>query len=152
MLGFTIDETMTGWHEHVNEPGLRLPFEFRVTWGTESVRDLLALKRGVRMGLYGTVDAAELATGKRCMGTLQLRYLVDASIKYVFMFEGDDGNVYEYHGRKVNIKPWNLFTSHTTCFGTVTRMETGELISRGVTHFRLRSLPGMLASLRLGRS
>lgn len=146
MLGFTVDEKMTGWHESVGEPGMRLPFEFHVTWGTESLRDMLS--PNIRLGLMGTIDAGELATEKRCLGTLQLRYMLDASIKYVFMFEGDDGEVYEYQGQKVNIKPWNLLTSHTTCFGTVTKMLTGELVSRGVTHFQFRSLPRMLLSFR----
>jgi hypothetical protein len=77
-----------------------------------------------------------------------LRYLQDRSIRYAFRFK-EGGKDYKYVGEKVNIHLWNLPWSHTTCFGRLILQGTGELVSTSVTHFRIRSLPRFIASVRL---
>jgi len=132
---FTIDEVMTGTHEF--EPGAgpegAHPFEFRIRWGMD--------------GLAGTVTAGGLCEAAPCSGTIELRYLIDKKIRYSFDFVVD-GARYHYIGEKVNIRPWNLPVSHTTCFGTLTD-DSEKLISRSVTFFRLRTAPAFLASFKL---
>jgi hypothetical protein len=81
-----------------------------------------------------------------CKGTLSLEY-GKQRIRYRFDFEAG-GKLYRFSGDKVNIRPWNLGTSHTTCFGTLVELDSGRLVSTSVTEFRLRDLPGFLTSLR----
>ncbi|MBI4704910.1 MAG: hypothetical protein HY744_27715 [Deltaproteobacteria bacterium] len=151
-LGFLIDEQMIGTHEF--EPGCgprgRFPFEFRVSWGP---KHLLAWANPLGPGfleqpLRGTVTAGELCERAPCEGTFALRYFTTRSIRYAFRFAVAETQ-YEYVGEKVNILPWNLPVSHTTCFGTLKETQTGKLVSRSVTFFKLRTMPAFLASSRL---
>ena len=149
--GFSMDEVMTGTHEFLpgaGPPGT-LPFEFRVRWGTSDMGEFLD-PRGKNFmvnDMEGTVTVGGLCEDVRCSGTLELRYFKDQKIRYAFEFSVD-GATYRFVGEKVNILPWNLATSHTTCFGTLTD-GTGQLLSRSLTFFRLRTAPAFLASFRL---
>ncbi|MCZ7584649.1 MAG: hypothetical protein M5R36_15665 [Deltaproteobacteria bacterium] len=151
-VGFSIDEVMTGTHEF--EPGAGpegvLPMEFRVTWGTERLGSWLNPRdeNFMRSPLRGTVTIEGLCRDASCEGTLELAYFTRRRIRYAFTFKAKD-TLYRYVGEKVNIRPWNLPTSHTTCYGRLTEETTGKLVSTSVTHFRLRSAPAFLASLRL---
>lgn len=151
-LGFSIDEAMSGKHEFTPRfgPAGRFPFEFKVNWGTDNVKNWLTPGRDgfLRSELAGTVTVGGLCQETSCWGQLEMRYFKDASIRYSFEFEVE-GVHYRYQGEKVNIRPWNLPVSHTTCYGTIEEKETGKLVSRSVTHFRLHTLPRFLASLRL---
>ncbi len=152
-VGFEITETMTGWHqfEEGQGPSGRHPFEFRVTWGTDDLRAFLSPSSPAFMTarLRGVVVAEGLCDEPApCEGSLEFRYVSDGSIVYRFTFEAG-GTLYRYEGRKVEIRPWNLPFSHTTCFGTVVRASDGALVSQGVTRFRLRSAPRFAASFRL---
>lgn len=150
-LGFAIDEVMTGHHRF--EPGLGpegdLPFEFRVTWGPPNLLAWLdpADDRFMRHDLAGTLTAGGLGEAIPCAGSLELLYLSKHLIRYAFTFERA-GTRYRYVGEKVNIKLWNLPVSHTTCFGRLTEEATGRLVSTSVTHFRMRTLPAFVLSLR----
>jgi hypothetical protein len=153
-VGFAIDETMAGYHEF--EPGFgpdgRYPMAFSARWGP---RDLAAFLDPLgeafqRAPLSGTVTVGGLCEAAPVTGTLAFSYVRGRSIRYTFDFDVD-GTAYTYVGEKVNIRPWNLLTSHTTCFGTVTEAATGRLVSRSVTHFAFRTGPRFLASLRLTR-
>jgi hypothetical protein len=150
-LGFLIDEEMTGTHEF--EPGSgppgRHPLSFQVTWGASRVgRFLNPFGEGFgRADLEGTITVGGLCEAAPCRGTLVLDYVKSKAISYTLDFEVD-GRGYRFIGEKVNIRPWNLPVSHTTCFGTLTEAESGRLVSRSVTFFRLRTAPRFLASLR----
>ena len=98
--------------------------------------------------LEGTVSIDGLCVDEPCRGTLALRYLTDQTLRYSFEFQVASVP-YRYVGEKVHIRPWNLPWSHTTCYGRLVRSDTGELVSTSVTHFRWRSIPAFLASLRL---
>jgi hypothetical protein len=98
--------------------------------------------------LEGTVSVEFLCQDAPCSGSFEMRYLSEHRIRYSFEFEAQ-GKPYRYVGEKVNIWPWNLATSHTTCFGTLVEADTGKLVSRSVTYFRMHTLPGFVASLRL---
>ena len=151
-LGFTIDEVMTG--EHRFEPGCgpegKHFMEFFVTWGTKSLAGFLnPTDQGfLSSELEGTVTVGGLCEKAPCKGSMLLRYVGGRFIRYTFDFEVD-GRGYSYVGEKVNIRPWNLLFSHTTCFGTLKETESGKLVSRSVTYFRIHKTPIFLASLRL---
>ncbi len=149
--GFSMDEIMTGTHEFAPGAGPEgtLPFEFRVRWGTADMGTFLNPFGGAFMvnDMEGTVTVGGLCEDVPCAGTLELRYFKDQKIRYSFDFEAD-GATYRYVGEKVNILPWNLPTSHTTCFGTLTDA-SGQLLSRSLTFFRLRTAPAFLASFKL---
>lgn len=150
-VGFRMTEEMDGWHEFLpgRGPEGRLPFSFHVVWGVERLKDCVARDGGWHLvaPLRGTVSAGGLCDAAPCQGTLDLRYLVDRRLVYDFTFTVEDVN-YRWVGQKVNVRPWNLPVSHTTCFGTLTEVASGRLVSRGVAHFRLAAIPAFLASLR----
>ena len=150
-VGFSIEETMSG--TQVFEPGMgpegELPFSFTVTWGPSNLKEW-GDPRGENFlvqPLCGTVTAEGLCGATPCEGTLSLRYFRNYSIRYEFTFE-QSGVHYRYVGEKVNIKPWNLPVSHTTCFGTLTQRDSGQLVARSVTHFRLATALDFVASFR----
>ena len=151
-LGFSIDEVMSG--EHRFEPGCgpegKLFMEFDVTWGTKRLLPFLNPRDEAffHTDLKGTVTVEGLCRDAPCKGSLVFRYFGEHFIRYTFDFEVD-GRAYRYVGEKVNIRPWNLPFSHTTCFGTLKEAEDGKLVSRSVTYFRLHKTPVFLASFRL---
>ena len=151
-LGFRVDETMSGEHEfedRFGDPGRR-PLSFTVTWGVDDLRSYLD-PRGdgfLVSNLQGTITVDGLCNEAPCTGTLELRYFKDHTIRYTIEFEVD-GEPYRFVGEKMHIYPWNLPWSHTTCYGRLTRDDTGELVSTSLTHFRLIKAPAFLGSLRL---
>lgn len=151
-VGFRVDEVMSGEHEFEPAFGLagKRPMEFRVTWGADRVGEWgNPFGAGFMVNdLAGTVSIQGLCEKTPCRGTLELRYFRDRTIRYTFEF-AVNGTGYRYVGEKVHILPWNLPWSHTTCYGRVVDKATGELVSTSVTHFRLRTAPAFLASVRL---
>jgi len=83
-----------------------------------------------------------------CSGTLELMYFDKKKIRYTLGFQVA-GTSYRFIGEKVNIRPWNLPVSHTTCYGTLTEAESGRLVSRSVTYFHMKTVPEFAGSLRL---
>ncbi len=150
-FGFATDEVMIGYHRF--EPGQgpegELPFEFRVTWGPPNLFRWLdpADDQFMLHHLEGKVTVGGWGEGIPCVGSLELLYFTEHRIRYSFELE-HDGAAYRYVGEKVNIKLWNLPVSHTTCFGRLTEVESGKLISTSVTHFRMRTLPAFVLSFR----
>jgi hypothetical protein len=145
-MGFKISEIMSGFHEfHDGRATGRHPFEFKATWGPDRILDWLDPRSPAFLWqeLEGTVRAGGLTDGAPCKGTLHLEYIPKRSIRYDFDFDVD-GVTYHYVGEKQNILPWNVWVTHTTCFGVLTERSTGKLVSTGVTFFRLRDLPGFL--------
>ena len=150
-MGFRTTEAMQGTHEFRDgrTPAGPFPFEFRVTWGPDRLGPWLdpTSPRFLWQPLEGEVLAGGLCGWTPCKGTLALEYLGRRRIRYELDFEVD-GTVYRWVGEKVDIRPWNLLVSHTTCHGTLTELATGKLVSTAVVTFRLRDLPRMLLSTR----
>ncbi len=150
-FGFRLTEDMSGWHEFLpgRGPEGRLPFSFHVDWGVDRLGDCVARDGGLHFvqSLAGTVTVGGLCGPVPCQGTLDLRYLADARLVYDFTFTANDVK-YRWVGQKVNVRPWNLPVSHTTCFGTLTEVKSGRLVSRGVVHFRLATVPAFVLSAR----
>ena len=151
-LGFNIDETMSGYHEF--EPGFgppgEHPLEFRVTWGTRDFLDWVN-RRGKRLptqDLHGVISVGGLCENEPCHGTLELMYFDKKKIRYTLNF-WVEGTRYRFIGEKVNIRPWNLPVSHTTCYGTLTEADSNRLVSRSVTYFHMKTVPQFAGSLRL---
>lgn len=153
-VGFMVDEVMSGTHHFVGDAGPpgEHPMVFNVTWGNRRIdRFFNPLGSDFMCNfLEGTVTVGGLVKDAACSGKLDLRYFSEAKIRYTFTFEDDRGRSYHYVGKKINIRPWNLHRTHTTCYGTVTDMESGNVISRSVLYFRLITVPGFLLSFRLG--
>lgn len=152
-IGFTMDEIMTGTHQFVEGKGPEgiHPMEFRVTWGPENALKWINPVGGKFMAnnLKGKVDVGGMVIDADCEGTLELLYFTEQKIRYTFEFQDDEGKKYRYLGEKRDIRPWNLHRTHTTCYGTISDLETGEIISTGITHFRLATSLDFLLSLRL---
>jgi hypothetical protein len=153
VAGFRIDETMRGWHEPLDEPGARRRFELRCSWGPDRLGEWLD-PRGpgfLWQELTGTVEAEGLTAGPApARGTLELDYLGARRIRYRVDFPRADGAPLRFLGDKVELRPWNLLVSHTTCTGSIVELGSGRLLSTVALTFRLRDLPRMLLSLRRG--
>jgi hypothetical protein len=53
-------------------------------------------------------------------------------------------------GEKVNLRPWNLHKTHTTCYGTITNLKTNQEISKSIVYFKFETVPEFMTSFRLG--
>jgi hypothetical protein len=157
-VGFRVDERMSGTHRFLTdyEPGkvsagTELPLAFSATWGHPRLEQFLN-PLGPEFCfnvMEGRVTAGGLCMEAPMKGTLELRYFKDASIRYTFEFAAHDSR-FRYVGEKRNLRPWNLHRTHTTCYGTITDLATGEVLSDSVVYFDLKLLPSLAASLRLG--
>ena len=151
-IGFRMDEVMSGVQEF--EPGCGPPgqraMEFRLTWGPDSLLDWVQPSSGkfLWQEAKGEISVDGLCLKVPCRGSLSLRYFDEHRLVYSLDFEAS-GKRYRYVGEKVNIWPWNLLTSHTTCFGRIIEPDSGKLVSTGVAHFRFNTVPDFAASFRL---
>lgn len=151
-LGFKMNEVMTG--THCFEPGFGDPgdkfIEFRVTWGPKHLGEWLNPVGGKFMynDMEGVVTVEGLCENAPVVGSLELLYFTEAKIRYTFTFEVD-GAEYLFIGEKINIRPWNLHRTHTTCYGTLSERDTGRVVSKSTTYFRMKTMPAFLASVRL---
>jgi len=154
-LGFNMEELMIGDHEFVNDSGEKgkFPFQFKVVWGTKNLAKWGNPFKSDFMvnDLEGTITIGGLAEEVPCKGKLELRYFDAQKIVYTFDFEVD-GTAYQYVGEKRNIYPWNLPYSHTTCFGEVIEKDSGKVISKSITHFRMSDMPEFVKSLKFEKA
>jgi hypothetical protein len=151
-IGFRMDEVMSGNHEFetgFGEPGTR-KMEFRVTWGADNLLKYLNPREEKFMTdrLEGTISIDGLCTDAPCTGTMEIKYFSEHKIRYTIDFIVDSKE-YQFIGEKVNILPWNLPVSHTTCFGVLTEKASGVLVSKSVTHFHANEAWKFLSSFRL---
>lgn len=149
-VGFQMEEIMSGEHEFVTGKKGKLPMEFKVIWGAESLVDWSNPFEEDFMcnTLDGTVTIGGLCKDVPCSGRLELKYFTEQKIRYTFHFEVD-GEAYEFVGEKRNIYPWNLPYSHTCCFGELRKVGSKELLSNSITHFHWDTLPAFLGSFEL---
>jgi hypothetical protein len=150
-VGFKMDEVMSGTHKFTDGagPAGEFPFEFRVTWGPRRLEKWLNPMDGDFMinDLEGVVTVGGLCENAPCTGKLELKYVQEAKIRYIFDFE-HAGKKYHFVGEKRDLRPWNLHKTHTTCYGTLTEADTGKVISESVTYFRLNTMVPFLMSFR----
>lgn len=150
-MGFRIREVMEGTHEFRDgrDDARARPFAFKLTWGPDRLREWLdpTSERCLWQEAHGELRADGLCDWTPCQGTLELQYARRRRVRYTLDFEAD-GLAYRFVGDKVDIRPWNLAVSHTTCYGTLTALGSGKLISTSVTRFHLAQLPRFLASVR----
>jgi hypothetical protein len=150
MVGFTMDEIMVGTHRFVGQEDDH-PMHFNITWGNKNL--LVYLNPFSREFLYaeakGIITVGGLVNKADCMGSLKLLYFTERKIRYVLEFSNEQGRRYRYVGEKVNIWPWNLHTSHVTCYGTITELATGKVVSKSIVYFPLRELLTFIRSSRL---
>ncbi len=156
-VGFTMTETMKGTHRFVRDfpptgvrAGAEHPLHFEVTWGSPGAERFFNPLSGefCKAELEGRVTAGGLCQETPVQGTLELGYLKDATLRYAFEFAAH-GQRFEYRGEKRGIRPWNLHRTHTTCYGAITALESGALLSESVVYFEISQLPRFLASLKI---
>lgn len=150
-LGFLMDEVMIGEHEFEPEFGEagRRPMEFRTTWGPKHLSEWINPfgEKFLWQELTGTITIDGLCRDMPASGELELKYFDEHLLRYTLRFRVNNTD-YKFVGEKVNIKPWNLPVSHTTCYGVLTEEKTGALVSKSVTHFKMYTAPAFLASMR----
>ena len=154
MLGFQMDEVMSGTHTMVEQDGTiraGLPFRFEITWGPNDIREWMNPfgKSFLSQPLYGRITVGGLCENVYCMGNLYLEYW-KGRIRYEIFFR-HDGHNYKYEGHKTDIRPWNLHRTHTTCHGLLINLTTSHTISKSIVYFRLSTMPKFLMSFRLRR-
>lgn len=149
-VGFKMEEVMSGEHEFATGKQGKLPMEFKVVWGAESLIDWANPFEEDFMcnSLDGTVTIGGLCKDIPCTGRLELKYFTEQKICYTFYFEVE-GEAYEFVGEKRNIYPWNLPYSHTCCFGELRKVGSNKVISNSITHFHWDTLPAFLGSFEL---
>ncbi len=156
-VGFKADETMKGSHRFLVDlpegkvrAGDTLPFFFRATWGNPALGSFLnplSDQHGAAP-MEGWVTAGGITSEAPLTGSMALRYIKDATIRYSFEFPAH-GRQWRFSGQKSGIRPWNLHRTHTECRGTLTDMASGEVVSEVTVFFQLRTLHSFLASFRL---
>lgn len=155
MIGFKINEMMTGSHTFANGSfkGEEMPLKFSLTWGNKSLLKFLnpASKEFLESNASGFITVGGLADNASCAGLLKLMYFTKRKIRYELDFNGDDGRAYKYVGEKINIWPWNIHRTHFTCYGTITDVETGKIISSSVVYFPFKEIAGFILSARIVR-
>lgn len=134
-------------------PG-RHPFSFELSWGPDRLGEWLDPTGDAFLWqeARGSLTAGGLCEAAPCTGTLALDY-PRGRIRYTLDFEATspangESVLCRYVGEKLRLRPWNLLTTHTTCYGTLVELASGRLVSRSIVTFRLRHLPRFLASLR----
>ena len=154
-VGFEIDEIMTGKHEFEKGFGSsgKKFMEFRGTWGPKHISQFLNPKSNkfCMSELEGTVTIEELCADVPMKGTLTLSYFREHKLLYIFDFSVDSKK-YHFVGEKVNVRLWRFWElpkTHTICYGKLTLKDTGELVSKSITHFRLRTSLRFIKSFRL---
>lgn len=144
---FKMTEIMEGYHEP--EPGKRLPIKFEAEWGPPNMDMFLDYKDIMFLTciMKGKITAEGLCKNAKLDGLLYLHYH-KGTIIYEFTFN-EGGKTYLFTGEKVNIRPWNVLTSHTTCYFTIVDAYTDVLVSRGVVFFKLKNVLSFIKSLRI---
>lgn len=156
MLGFKLDELMTGTHhfidgtnDHGEKSGER-PLLFHITWGNGNL--LQFLNPFSRQFLFnearGVITVEGLVKKADCTGTLRLLYFTQRKIRYELDFKDDDGRSYRYVGEKRNLWPWNLHKTHVICYGTITDLTSNAVISESVVYFPYRETLAFILSFR----
>lgn len=148
MLGFQMTETMEGYHWLPAISEERYPLVFTAEWGTIDIKSFFNPKdmKFLKCWLKGRITAQGICEDAKTRGYLDLNYPL-GTIKYEFNFAAH-GRMFLLTGEKVNIKPWNLATSHTTCYTTIIN-DADELVSRGVVFFKPKRIIPFLRSFRL---
>lgn len=150
-MGFRLSETMSGEHEFRDgrAPAGPFPCALRLRWGPERLRDWLNPLSGTFLWqeAAGELRFEGLCDWTPCKGTLELDYFRRRRIRYELDLE-HEGVAYRFVGEKLDLRPWNLAVSHTTCFGTLIELGSGRLVSTSLLRFRLSDLPGFVLSWR----
>ena len=150
-FGFEMEEVMQGTHEFLSGrgPSGKFPFVFKVRWGTDNIKEWInpTGDKFLVNKMHGTLSAGGLGDNIPIEGTLTLKYFTEYKIVYEFTFELK-GHKYYFVGEKVNIKPWNLQTSHTTCFGTLISDDV-KIASRSITYFKLSTAFDFIKSFKI---
>jgi len=153
LVGFKIDEVMVGTHRFLSGmgPSGEFPLNFTLTWGNKDLLKFLnpTSDKFLHSEARGIITVGGLVDRAECYGSLHLLYFTERKVRYELNFEDDNGRQYRYVGEKVNIWPWNIYRTHFTCYGTITDLETGKIISESVVKFPYREIIPFVMSTRL---
>ena len=154
MIGFKLDELMTGSHRFIDGRSgqdQERPLLFSITWGNGNLFRFLNPFCGDFLfnEARGFITVDGLVNKALCTGTLRLLYFTERKIRYELTFTDDAGKSYRYVGEKRNLWPWNLYKTHVTCYGVITDLSNGNTISESVVYFPYRETLAFLLSFRL---
>ena len=132
--------------------GEQLPFRFVARWGHLRLSSFLnpISNDYLDAALHGEVDVGGICARAPMDGNLSFAYLSRQSISYCFDFDAG-GRRLRFRGDKRHIRPWNLPWSHTTCYGELSELASGEPISTVLLRFPPSTLMPFLSSFRLIR-
>lgn len=153
MIGFKLDEIMTGGHHFTDgrsDGEKKRPLLFHITWGNPNLFRFFNpfSRQFLRNEARGVITVDGLVKKTPCSGTLHLLYFTERKIRYQLTFNDESGKRYLYVGEKRNLWPWNLYRTHVTCYGTVTDLATNETVSESVIYFPYRETLAFVFSFR----
>lgn len=163
---FAMTETMWGYvsegassfkegYEKGKAGGNKL--EYAVTMQVDNFKEF-AVPSGRKAAMTGHMSCKNLYGERLAIrdGEYGL-YLVDPDtgqrrITYIFKFTPNDGREYQFSGYKVIVhEPWSadLLEDQTTLYATITRLDSKEIVARGIIHYHVEDFAEMLASIRV---
>lgn len=149
MIGLSFRETMSGGYHLSGAPGLDRPMSFTVGVKARSLRE--ALLGTPVFDIRGMVTAEGFADHKALDGTLLIDPLRRRELAYDFRFEGNDGHVYTFRGKK-DLSEGHLVQAMTVLPGALLDASGAE-VGQALLRFDLRSdIVKFLRSFRLVRS
>jgi hypothetical protein len=146
MLGFSFQEQMQG---HAIRDGETFDRPFQFDLRVEAPR-LFAFFRTVIAEAEGRVSLDGLARDAAARGTMELSPFEQKRIRYVFDFQGDDGQRYRFDGHK-SIDMLKPIQTWTTLPGKVLRADGSEWGSATLRFSLKKHLGPLVSSFRLAR-
>lgn len=129
--------------------------ELNLTWGS-NIDSIIPYYKQSKEFIFkiikGTIKVENLFDGNilNCIGIITIDYLHNHDIGYCLWFEYKN-KPYRFSGKKVNIRWYNLPTSHTTCCYNICCIDDSaqELIAEGTVYFKLNSIIPFLKSFKI---
>lgn len=135
MRGVSFVETMTGSFHFVDRPLEERPLSFSIR--ARSSGSLLGFALRPVTEIEGAIDADGLAHHRRLWGTLDIDALRTGELRYDFSFEGDDGQLYAFHGHKT-LRVTALAESISVLPGAIVNV-AGSAVGEALLRFDLKS-------------
>jgi hypothetical protein len=147
MLGFEIEESLSGTYYRLDDPMRDCAMRISVRASVDGVRRFLRDRKAVAEGTIFAEGLAESKAGRALRGTITMRLLDEKRIPYDLAFMGDDGESYRLRGQRdfflhaavdsLTILPASLYDA------------SGAEIGRATLRFDPKTeLPSMLRSFR----
>jgi len=142
-MKFFMNETMYGRYRLIGQDHKEGRLDFDARFGSDNWEEMVRTKKTV---LTGYVNMDGFATNQPLNGYLMIDLLGDKVLVYDFTFRSDTGKLMHFYGKK-DVRYLNLPKTMTTLYGVVEQENIP--IAEVESHFRFRTLPAFLLSLRV---